>query len=79
MKLGWDDEFCGEIKEARERNLMEIDELVNINVDRRFESLSVEDPTVCRELLGFLDVSKSGFGACVYVRLFCRSGKVIVR
>ena len=79
MKLGWDDEFCREIKEARKRNLMEIDELVNVNVDRRFESSSVEDPIVCRELLGFLDVSKSGFGACVYVRLFCRSGKVIVR
>ena len=68
LKLGWDDEFCGEIKEAWERNLREIDELVNVNVDRRFESSSDEDPIVCRELHGFSDASKSGFGACVYVR-----------
>ena len=79
LKLGWDDEFCGEIKEAWERNLREIDELVNVNVDRRFESSSDEDPIVCRELHGFSDASKSGFGACVYVRSFCRSGKVTVR
>ena len=79
LKLGWDDEFCGEIKEAWERNFREIDELVNVNVDRRFESSSDEDPIVCRELHGFSDASKSGFGACVYVRSFCRSGKVTVR
>ena len=42
LKLGWDDEFCGEIKEAWERNFREIDELVNVNVDRRFESSSDE-------------------------------------
>ena len=34
MKLGWDDEFCGEIKEAWEKNLRVIDEVVNVNVDR---------------------------------------------
>ena len=79
LKLGWDDEFFGEIKEAWERNLREIDELVNVNVDRRFESSSDKDPIVCRELHGFSDASKSGFGACVYVRSFCRSGKVTVR
>ena len=79
LKLGWDDEFCGEIKEAWERNLREIDELVNVNVDWRFESSSDEDPIVCRELHGFSDASKSGFGACVYVRSFCRSGEVTVR
>ena len=28
---------------------------------------------------GFSDASKSSFGACVYVRSFCRSGKVTVR
>ena len=28
---------------------------------------------------GFSDASKSGFGACVYVRSFCRSGEVTVR
>ena len=79
MKLGWDDEFCGEIKEAWERNFREIDELVNVNVDRRFESSSDKDPIVCRELHGFSDASKSGFGAYVYVRSFCRSGKVTVK
>ena len=79
MKLGWDDEFCEEIKEVWERNLKEIDELVNVNVDRRFVSSSDEDPIVCRELYGFSDPSKSGFGACVYLRSFCRSGKVTVR
>ena len=79
LKLGWDDEFCGEIKEAWERNFREIDELVNVNVDRGFESSSYKDPIVCRELHGFSDASKSGFGACVYVRSFCRSGKVTVR
>ena len=50
---------------------------MNVNVDRRFESLSDEDPS--RELHGFSDDSKSGFGACMYVRSFCRSGKVNVR
>ena len=79
LKLSWDVEFCGEFKEAWERNLREIDEFVNVNVDQRFESSSDEDPIVCRELHGFSDASKSGFGACVYVRSFCRSGKVNVR
>ena len=31
------------------------------------------------KLHGFSDASKSGFGACVYVRSFCRSDKVNVR
>ena len=79
MKLGWDDEFFWEIKEVWERNLREIDELVNVNVNRRFESLSNKDPIVCRKLHGVSDTSKSGFGACVYVRSFCRSGKVTIR
>ena len=39
--------------------------------------MSDEDPS--RELHGFSDDSKSGFGACMYVRSFCRSGKVNVR
>ena len=67
FKLGWDDEFCGEIKEAWERNLRETDELVNVNVDRTLESSSDEDPIFCRELHGFSDASNNGFGACVYV------------
>ena len=79
LKLGWDDDFCREIKEAWERNLREIDELVNGNVDRRFDSSSHEDPIVCREFHGFSDASKGGFGACVYVRSFPRTGKIIVR
>ena len=40
LLLGWDDEFSGKINEAWERNLREIDELVNVNVNRRFESLN---------------------------------------
>ena len=66
-------------REAWERNVSELDELVSINVDRRLESSSDEDAIVCRELHGFSDASKSGFRACVYVRSFCRSGKVTVR
>ena len=57
----------------------EKDELMTVNVDQRFESLSDEDPVVSRNLHDFLDASKSGFGACMYVRSFCRSGKVNVR
>ena len=79
MKLGWDDEFCGQIKEASERNLRETDELVNVNVDRRLESSSDEDPVFCRELHGFSDASNNGFGAFVYVRSFRRSGKVTLK
>ena len=75
MKVGWDDDFCGEIKEAWEKRLREIDELVNGNVD----CSSHDDPIVCREFHGFSDVSKSGLGACVYVRSFCRTGKITVR
>ena len=71
--------FVGEIKEAWERNLREIDELVNANVDRTLESCSDEDPIVCRELHGFSVANKSGFGNCMYVRSFCKSGKVTVR
>ena len=59
--------------------MREIDKLVTINVDRRFESLSGEDPIGCRELHGFSDASRSSFGACMYVHLFCRSEKVTVR
>ena len=72
LKLGWDDEFCGEIKEAWETNLREIDGLVNVNVDGVFESSSDEDPIVCQELDGFSNASIGGFGACVYVHSFCR-------
>ena len=61
LKLGWDDEFCGEIREAWERTLREKDKLVNVNVDWRFKSSSDEDPIVCRELQGFSDASNSGF------------------
>ena len=50
---------------------------MNVNVDRKFESLSDEVPS--RELHSFSDESKSGFGACMYVRSFFRSGKVNVR
>ena len=53
LKLGWGNVFCGEIKEAWERNLREIDELVNVNLDRRFESLSEEDPIVYRNCMVF--------------------------
>ena len=56
-----------------------IEQVENVNADRRFESSSDEDPIVCQELHGFSDESKSGFGACVYVRSFCRPGKVTVR
>ena len=79
LKLGWDDEFCGEIKDAWERNLRENDEVVNVDDNRKFDSSSDEDPIACRELHGFSDVSKSGFRACVYVRSFYRLGKVTVR
>ena len=52
---------------------------MNVIVDWRFEISSDEDPIACRELHGFSDASKNGFGACVYVRSFCRSGKTTVR
>ena len=39
LKLGWDDEFCGgNNQRGMGKNLREIDEVVNINVDCRFES-----------------------------------------
>ena len=49
MKVGWDGDFCGEIKEAWEKKLREIDELVNGNVD----CSSHDDPIVWREFHGF--------------------------
>ena len=58
--------------------MREINEVVNVNVDRRFESSSDKDPVVFQELHDFSDASKSGFGACVYVRSFCRLGKVTI-
>ena len=59
--------------------MREIDELVNVNVNQRFESFSDKDPIVYRKLHGFSEASKSGLGACVYLRSFYRSGKVTVR
>ena len=47
LKLGWHDEFRGEIKETWEINFREVDKVVNVNVDRRFESSSGEDPIIC--------------------------------
>ena len=75
LKLGWDEAW----QKGLGKNPREIDELVNVNVDQRFESSSDEDAIVCHELHGFSDASKSGFGACVYVRSFCRLGRVPVR
>ena len=59
--------------------MRETNEVVNVYVDHSFECSSDEDLIVCQELHGFSDATKSGFGACVYVHLFCRSGKVTVR
>ena len=59
--------------------MKEIDELVNVNVNQRFESSKNEDPIVCQEVHGFSDASKSGFMVCVYVPSFCRSAKVTIR
>ena len=53
LKQGWDDEFCEENKEAWERNLREIDKLVTINVDRRFESSSDEILLVAENCMVF--------------------------
>ena len=47
----------------------EKDELMTVNVDQRFESLSDEDPVVSRNLHDFLDASKSVLGlVCTCVR-----------
>ena len=50
LKLAWHDEFREDIKESWEINLREIDKVVNINVDRRFESFSDKDAIISHDL-----------------------------
>ena len=69
LKVGWDHYFWGEIKEALERKLREIEEAVNVISIGKLENSSIEDPTFYRELDGFSEESKSGFGT--YVSLMC--------
>ena len=69
LKVGWDYYFFLEIKEALERNLRETEEVVNVISIGKLENSSNEDPTVYRELDGFSEDSKSGFGT--YVSLMC--------
>lgn len=65
MTLGWDDEFCEEIEKTWEKNLREIEDTENVDVNWRFESSSVEDLIVCQELYHHSDVSDIGFrGFC---------------
>lgn len=65
MTLGWDDEFCEEMEKTWEKNLREIEDTENVDVNWRFESSSVEDLIVCQELRHHSDVSDSGFrGFC---------------
>ena len=61
--------FWGEIKEALERKLREIEEVVNVISIGKLENSSIEDPTFYRELDKFSEESKSGFGT--YVSLIC--------
>ena len=69
LKVGWDYYFFLEIKEALERNLRETEEVVNVISIGKLENSSNKDPTVYRELDGFSEDSKSGFGT--YVSLMC--------
>ena len=75
LKLDWDEEFWGKIREIWERNLNDIEEVENTKVDRRFAELSEEDSIVCRELHKSSGASKSG---CVYIRSVCKLRKVTI-
>ena len=52
---------------------------MNVNVDRRFESLSEEHPIVCRKLHNFSDPSKGSFWACGPCFYFVGPGRLPVR
>ena len=49
--------------------MREIEEAVNVISIGKLENSSIEDPTFYRELDGFSEESKSGFGT--YVSLMC--------
>ena len=50
LKLAWHAEFREDIKESWEINSREIDKVVNINVDRRFESFNDKDAIISHDL-----------------------------
>ena len=77
--IDWDEEIRDELLHKWVRCLDDIESIGRIEVSRRFEEGNSSDPVVKRELHGFSDASEQGYGACIYVRSICESGKISVK
>ena len=72
----WDQELSGSLRDAWFSALEQLRSIGKVEFDRCVEFSDGE--VVLRELHGFSDASKQGYGACVYVRSVLKSGDVKV-
>jgi len=75
----WDQEITGHLKSSWVSILNELHSIGSIKVERCVEFIhSHDDEVVSREIHGFSDASKQGYGACVYIRTIMSSGSIKV-
>lgn len=73
----WDQEITGHLRSSWFNILDEFHSIGAIKVERCVEYIHSHD-VVSREIHGFSDASKQGYGACVYVRSVMSSGSIKV-
>ena len=78
-KIGWDDELVDSLKEGWLKCLSEIEEFERIEVDRRFEEVMRVTRLFGVNFMVLVTLVIKHFGACVYVRSVCLSGRVNVK
>ena len=73
-KLNWDETLPGELSKEWNFVLDSLESIGTLPVNRRLESLN--DIVVSRELHGFCDASKQGYGAAIYNKSIYESGDI---
>ena len=74
QKLDWDDVLTGKLLEEWEFVLSSLETIGTLSVKRRLESTN--DIVISRELHGFCDASKQGYGAAIYSKSTYQSGEI---
>lgn len=74
QKLNWDETLPDELSKEWNFILDSLESIGTLSVNRRLESLN--DIVVSRELHGFCDASKQGYGAAIYNKSIYESGNI---
>ena len=74
----WDQELSGHLRDSWFSLLQQLYSIGRVEIDRCVESVTPDDEVISREIHGFSDASKQGYGACVYIRSILKSGSIKV-